>query len=127
MKKFLQVVGVLTLLGILGASVAALLTVKEHLHLTIAGETADRKTGPDPVALLRDDVASLRRDLDALSQALTKNFEALAAHEDEADAERRTAVERAVAPLQEALARLQEGLAASERAQGDRAEAVRQE
>ncbi|MBM4063855.1 MAG: YceI family protein [Planctomycetes bacterium] len=65
----------------------------------------DRATGPDPVALLRDDVATLQRDLGDLRTSLGGNFERLGtALEERAEARHgdEKALAREVAAVQQA-------------------------
>lgn len=103
-RRFLQVFGLAALVGMFVASVGALLMVKEKFTITIAGDTAAKHDGPDPVALLRDDVGSLRRDQAALAQTLEKNFLALA-DSPTADGVDGKTLAAALAPVREALAR----------------------
>ncbi len=126
-RRVLQILGALALVGTAAASVAALLTVREHLHVTIAGETSAQKAGPDPLALLKDDVAGLRADLSAVAQALGKNFEALAAREDDSTAHAAEALAAALSPLRADLARLSERVDGAGAASADRADAARKD
>jgi polyisoprenoid-binding protein YceI len=108
-RRFLQVFGLVALVGMFVASVGALLMVKEKFTISIAGDTAGKMAGPDPLALLRDDVEAQRRDLAALAKALDENFKTLAASASEAPpagADAR-AFEAAVASLRGGLARVE--------------------
>ena len=74
-SRLLQVAGVVAILGLVTGSIAALLVVKERIHITIAAEEAAARRGPDPIELLRADVGSLGAEV----ALLNKNLAALAA------------------------------------------------
>jgi polyisoprenoid-binding protein YceI len=74
--KLLRGLGVLSLVVLVGAAVAALVIVKDRVRVVIASDEV--AAGPDPVALLRDDVQTAARDVAALQQAVATNFETLA-------------------------------------------------
>ena len=74
--KLLQVIGVITVLGLVVGSIAGFSILKDRVRLVI--EADDTDLGPDPTALLRDYVQSLAGNLTALQQAVASNFEQLA-------------------------------------------------
>ncbi len=84
--KLLGWIGAAAVLGCLGLGVGCLMVVKDRVRIVVAGD--EPATGPDPIALLRDDVASLNRQLDELRGALGGNFEKLGQALDERAAAR---------------------------------------
>ena len=74
-RKLLQWLGVLLVLGLLGASVGGLMVLKDRIRLVVQLDAAAQ--GPDPLALLRDDLQVLQRELAELRTALGGNFERL--------------------------------------------------
>ena len=84
-RKLLQWLGVLFVLGLLGASVGGLMVLKDRIRLVVQLDAAAQ--GPDPLALLRDDLQVLQRELGEVRTALGGNFERLGtALEERADA-----------------------------------------
>lgn len=84
-RKLLQWVGALFVLGLFGASMAALAIVKDRVRVVVQQD--DVAAGPDPVALLRDDLQSVVREVAELRSALAASFERLGtALEERADA-----------------------------------------
>lgn len=77
MGKLLQWLGALSVLGLIGASVFALTVVKDRIRVVIQLDAA--ATGPDPVALLKDDLQVLTREQAELRVVLASNFEQLGA------------------------------------------------
>lgn len=73
--KTLQALGALFVLALVGGAIAGFMVLKDRVRVVVAADAA--ATGPDPVALLRDDVQTVARDLAALQQALASNFEQL--------------------------------------------------
>lgn len=73
--KLLQALGVLFVLGLVGGAIGGFLVLKDRVRVVVAADAAS--TGPDPVALLKDDMQTLARDVAALQQALGSNFEQL--------------------------------------------------
>jgi polyisoprenoid-binding protein YceI len=69
-SKLLQGIGVLAIVGLAAGSIAALVVVKERIHVTLAAEEAASKRGPDPIELLRADVGTLGGDVAALNRNL---------------------------------------------------------
>lgn len=105
--KLLQILGVLFVLGLVGGAVAGFGILKDRVKVVIAADEA--ASGPEPVALLRDDVKVLAEDLGNLQQALGPNFEQLANGIEERAAARHgevAALRREVAALQQQLAEL---------------------
>lgn len=105
--KLLQIFGVLFVLGLVGGAVAGFGILKDRVKVVIAADEA--ASGPEPVALLRDDVKVLAEDLGNLQQALGPNFEQLATGIEERAAARHGEVEalrRDLAALQQQLANL---------------------
>lgn len=121
-RRLLTLVGAIAVLGTAVASVAALLLLRDRLHVTIAGETDARAAGPDPVQLLRDDVATLRGDLAALTQTLARNFETMASTGDEQEAARRELL-ATLAALRDRVDALPAAVAHAETAAATRADA----
>lgn len=74
-RKLLQWLGVLLVLGLLGASVGGLMVLKDRIRLVVQLDAAAQ--GPDPLALLRDDLQVLQRELGEVRTALGGNFERL--------------------------------------------------
>lgn len=105
--KLLQILGVLFVLGLVGGAVAGFGVLKDRVKVVIAADEA--ASGPEPIALLRDDVKVLAEDLGNLQQALGPNFEQLATGIEERAAARHGEVEalrRELAALQQQLANL---------------------
>lgn len=76
-SKLLQWIGVAAVLGLLAAAIGGLLLVKDRLTVVVQAGAAP--TGPDPLALLRDDVQTLQREFGELRTQLGGNFERLGA------------------------------------------------
>ncbi len=93
-RKLLQWLGVAFVLALVGGSAGALVVVKDRVRLVLQDDAV--ATGPEPVALLRDDVGVLARELGELRAALAANFEQLGSAL-EARAEARHADVRALA------------------------------
>lgn len=74
-RKLLQWLGVLFVLGLLGASIGGLMVLKDRIRLVVQLDAAAQ--GPDPLALLRDDLQVLQRELGEVRTALGGNFERL--------------------------------------------------
>lgn len=75
-SRLLQVLGAFSVLALVAGATFGFVVLKDRVRVVI---TADEvATGPDPVALLRDDVQALARDLAALQLAIGSNFERLA-------------------------------------------------
>jgi polyisoprenoid-binding protein YceI len=66
-SRFLRAFGLFALLALFGASVAALLLVKERVQVTIAPGESEAGRAPPPWASTQDEVAALRADLRALA------------------------------------------------------------
>jgi polyisoprenoid-binding protein YceI len=75
--KLLQWFGTLSLLALVGGSVAALALVKQRTHITFSDEANEQTHGPDPVALLGEDVRELRGDLKGLSDGVGQQMQSL--------------------------------------------------
>jgi len=69
-SRLLQGIGVLAILALVVGSIAALIVVKERIHVTIAAEEAAARRGPDPIELLRADVDSLSAEVATLNKNL---------------------------------------------------------
>ena len=74
--KLLRGLGVLFVLLPLLAAVAGFLVLKDRVTIVFAADQA-AASGPDPVALLRDDVHTLQAEVTALQQAVGGNFQRL--------------------------------------------------
>jgi polyisoprenoid-binding protein YceI len=72
MTKLLQVIGVATLIAIVGLAVAALLFCQQRIRIVVQPDDAAVK--PDASALLRDDLQQLTQAQHALAQAVSDNF-----------------------------------------------------
>jgi len=79
-SRLLQGVGVLAILGLVVGSIAALIVVKERIHVTIAAEEAAARRGPDPIEVLRDSLEASagerERKLEARLDALEAKLDA---------------------------------------------------
>ncbi len=102
-SKWLQVVGVLAILGLVGGSFVALGIVKERIHVTIAAEEDAAKRGPDPIELLRADVGVISGDLAALSKGIGDGMQSLHDSLDSAASEREAALATRVVALEAKL------------------------
>ncbi len=102
-SKWLQVVGVLAILGLVGGSIVALGIVKERIHVTIAAEEDAAKRGPDPIELLRADVGVISGDLAALSKGIGDGMQSLHDSLDSAASEREAALATRVVALETKL------------------------
>ncbi len=76
-SKLLEGIGLLTLLGLVGGSIAALVVVKQRVNITIAAEEAAAQRGPDPIELLRADVGVISTDVAAFNDSLGARFQQL--------------------------------------------------
>ena len=112
--KFLAAVGVLSLLAIGGAAIAALVVVKDRVRVTIASEEEAARRGPDPLELLRADVGVLSTDLaeakTALPERLREVYDAL----ESSAAEREQRLDPKLAALDGRIAALERKLAAAQ-------------
>jgi polyisoprenoid-binding protein YceI len=99
-SRLLQALGAVFVLALVAGAIFGLVVVKDRVRIVVTAD--ETTTGPDPVALLRDDVMTLARDLAALQQAIGSNFERLA---EELDS-RAVARHADVAALQQELAAL---------------------
>jgi polyisoprenoid-binding protein YceI len=73
--KLLQVLGALFVIALVGGAVGGFFVLKDRVRVVVAADAT--ATGPDAMALLRDDVQTVARDVAALQQALGSNFERL--------------------------------------------------
>lgn len=111
--RLLQWLGAAFVLGLVAAAVFALTVVKDRVRVVIAADEA--ATGPDPMALVRDDLQTVGRDVADLRTALGSNFERLgAALEERAEARHGDvqAIARDVAALRQSAQANQAELAA---------------
>lgn len=90
--KLLQWMGVLFVLGLVGAAVGGLLVLKDRIRLIVQLDQV--AAGPDPVALVRDDVQVIQRELGELRTALAGNFERLGTALEERAEARHLAVQK---------------------------------
>lgn len=74
--RLLQLVGVVTILGLLAGVFVGFGVLKDRVRVVVQSDETDM--GPDPTALLRDDVQVLARDLAGLQSAVVDNFGKLA-------------------------------------------------
>ncbi len=91
-RKLLQWIGVLFVLGLVGAAVGGLLVLKDRIRLIV--QLDQIAAGPDPVALVRDDVQGIQRELGELRTALGGNFERLGTALEERAEARHTTVQQ---------------------------------
>ena len=109
--KLLQAIGVLTILGLIGAAIAGFVILKDRVRVVVQSD--ETELGPDPTALLRDDVQVLSASVDALGQAIAQNFEQLAGGLEQG-AERRhddvRQLSQQVSPLSDRLRRLEDSV-----------------
>ncbi|MCA8955488.1 MAG: YceI family protein [Planctomycetes bacterium] len=91
-----QILGIVALVGAVGASVVALSVVRDRVQIIVRDPgTSD---APDPVAVVKDDLRQVHQDLDAIRQAMATNLERIATHLAAGDStarERQEAVRRA--------------------------------
>lgn len=104
--KLLQALGALFVLGLVGGAVGGLMVLKDRIKVVVAADDAGA-TGPDPIALLRDDVRQMASDTAEWQQGVGRNFEQLGT----ALEERATARHEDVHQLRAELAALREALA----------------
>ena len=102
-SKRLQGIGVLALVALVGGSVAALMVVKQRIHVTVADEEAAAQRGPDPLELLRADVSELKGDVASLSEGVGNQLQALHGALEESATTREQALAREVAELKRQL------------------------
>ncbi len=76
--KLLQALGALFVLGLVGGAVGGLMVLKDRVKVQVALDDAGA-SGPDPLALLRDDVRQVAAGADDLQAAMARNFEQLGA------------------------------------------------
>lgn len=76
-RRTLTVLGAFSLFALVAGSVAALVLVKQRVHVTIASDAASDARARDPVAELQADVADLRRDVATLARTLEEALAAL--------------------------------------------------
>lgn len=116
-RKLLQGLGVVFVLGLIGASIAALSLSAQRVHVTISPADAAVGRGPDPQALLAADIAELRTDVRATNEALAPALEALHASLEQAAAERARSADSNAAErerkLEARLASLERALAST--------------
>ncbi len=112
-SKFLQVVGVLAILGLVGGSIAALGIVKQRLHVTFAAEDEAAQRGPDPVELLRADLGTVATDVAALNRNLESGLQELHGALETSAGEREQRLAVRVAALEGKLAALESAAATS--------------
>ena len=117
--KLLQALGALFVLGLVGGAVGGLMILKDRVKVVVAADDQGA-TGPDPLALLRDDVRQLASDNTEWQQAVGRNFEQLGA----ALEERATARHADVQQLRAEVAALREALATVARDQATTKAAV---
>lgn len=86
MGKLLAWIGGAAVLGCLAVGIGCLMIVKDRVRIVFASD--EPTTGPEPLALLRDDVGSLTQQLDDLRSAIASNFEQLGKGLDERAAQR---------------------------------------
>ena len=106
--KLLQALGALFVLGLVGGAVGGLMVLKDRIKVVVAADDAGA-TGPDPIALLRDDVRQVASDAAEWQQGVGRNFEQLGTALEERATARHEDVQRLrteVAALREALAAL---------------------
>ncbi|MFN9845515.1 MAG: hypothetical protein ACK57Q_14375, partial [Planctomycetota bacterium] len=106
--KLLQALGALFVLGLVGGAVGGLMVLKDRVKVVVAADDAGA-TGPDPIALLRDDVRQMASDTAEWQQGVGRNFEQLGTALEERATARHEDVQRLradVAALREALAAL---------------------
>ncbi|MCA8951670.1 MAG: YceI family protein [Planctomycetes bacterium] len=115
-RKLLTALGVVFVLGLVGAAIAGLAIVKDRIRVVVQAD--DSGTEPEPLALVRDDVQMLQRDLGVLREALPGQFERLGAALDERAELRHADVTRladAIAATDRRVAALEQELAAARR------------
>src|SRR5262245_25800752 len=76
-RKLLTFFGGFALLALVAGSIAALLIVKERVHVTFELDEAKKLRADDPVAELRFEVSTLKSDLESLASSLETSFAAL--------------------------------------------------
>ncbi|MFN9756233.1 MAG: hypothetical protein ACK58X_07455, partial [Planctomycetota bacterium] len=102
--KLLQALGALFVLGLVGGAVGGLMVLKDRVKVVVAADDAGA-TGPDPIALLRDDVRQMASDTAEWQQGVGRNFEQLGTALEERATARHEDVQRLradVAALREA-------------------------
>lgn len=90
-------------LGLIGASIAALSLSAQRVHVTIQPADTARERGLDPVAALGADLGELRTDVRALAEANGPALEALHAALEQSAQERAQALEKSSAERARAL------------------------
>jgi polyisoprenoid-binding protein YceI/BMFP domain-containing protein YqiC len=113
--KLLQALGALFVLGLVGGAVGGLMVLKDRIKVVVAADDAGA-TGPDPIALLRDDVRQVASDAAEWQQGVGRNFEQLGTALEERATARHEDVQRLrteVAALREVLAALRREHAAT--------------
>lgn len=111
-RRFLQVLGLVSLVVLVLGSGAALLTVKQRLNVTLAEAEDGALRGPDPLALVAADVGALRADVTALADGLGGQLQALYDGLEEASSQRDAAMAADLATLRAELDALRTALAA---------------
>lgn len=112
--KLLQALGALFVLGLVGGAVGGFLVLKDRVKVVVSADDTG-VSGPDPLALLRDDVRQVATEAGELQLAMARNFEQLGA----ALEERATARHGEVQALRQELAAARATLAALARDQAD--------
>jgi len=102
--KWLQRIGVLALIVLVGGSLAALFVVKDRIHVTIAEEEAAAQRGPDPISVLAADVGAVREDVRTLGDGVGTEMQALHDALEGAAGERESKLSTEVAALRAELA-----------------------
>lgn len=113
MKSLLQWLGVVCVLGLVGASVAGLAVLKDRVRIIVQDDAV--AAGPDPTMLLRDDVQVLQRDLAALAPAIGEGIERFLLDSENRAAARQqdlAALRREVGALQLRCEEISRGIAA---------------
>lgn len=112
--KLLQALGALFVLGLVGGAVGGFMVLKDRVKVEVALDDAGA-SGPDPLALLRDDVRQVATEAGDLQAAMARNFEQLGA----ALEERATARHAEVQALRQDVAEARAALATLAREHAD--------
>lgn len=108
-RTLLQWLGALFVVGLLGVSVMLLTIVKDRVRIVVAADEV--ATGPDPIALLRDDLGTVTRDVAELRSSVGGNFERLGTALEERAEARHADVQAAARDLTALRAELQRSAA----------------
>ena len=76
--KLLQALGALFVLGLVGGAAVGFMVMKDRVKVVVSADD-DGASGPDPIALLRDDVRQIAAESGELQQSMARNFEQLGA------------------------------------------------